>query len=280
MTQQPGYYPSPQQPQQPYGYAPQPGYPPPAAPPQPYGQPAPQYAPQPQHGMAAPPPPMPAGPGMVSNEQLDQSAPVQQPRLTDLQGRLVFVLPRKLTSSTEYGDRIDGDVIFFDGAPITHVTRDDGMKQLATPCQPQTLIEECWITGGRIVSALKPYVGRGQGFVRRVGKDGRAWVLKDATPAEVAQVQAALPAIYARGAQDPFVAAQAAAQAPAAPQQPSPQQYPGGQPVPQYAPQPYVQQAPPSQPFDPNAWAQQQGAPQQQPPTDPWAAGPDGVPPF
>ncbi len=254
--------------QQPYQ---QPQYAPPA-PPQSYPaapQPPPQYAPP------MPPPVQYGVPGLATGAeaQLDMSGPAF-PKLRDLDGRLIFILAKKVKPSTDpkYDDQLECDVIVFDGTPITHTVDDGKVRELAKPVQVGELLENMFVGGMRLLPALKPWVGSGQGFARRVGKDGRATILVPVSEQEAAYVASQLAGVYQRHQQqvaagNPLAAAQAAMTA-AQPVQQQPQyaapQPPAGYvpPAPQQLPPPPVAPVQPPQQvaaaFDPNQWAAQQ----------------------
>jgi hypothetical protein len=278
---------------------------------QPYAPYPPQGAPQPQQYQQsqypAPPapqgyaPPAPGGyppatapapaygvPGVATDADLDMSGPAFA-KLGDYDGRLIYILPKKFKPATDprYGDQIECDVVLFDGAPITHTVEDGTAKPLAKPVNPGELVENMFVGQTRIVPALKPWIGKGQGFVRRVGKDGRAIILIPVSPQESEWVAGQIADVYSRAQAAAATAnpiAQAAQRAAAAPapagggmQQP---QYGQQFAVPNYgagAPPVAAQQAPqaappapqpptapaPQQAFDPNQWAAQQtGQPQ------------------
>lgn len=216
--QQPGQPPFPTQ--QPY---PQPGAP--ATNPYPQGQ-QPQYAPPaPQQYQ-----PAPMALDTLGGREIKQVAPATLPSFTDLEGRLLYVLPKSIDSSGQFGDKIIADVVFFDGAPITATIRDKQIVTLTQPVMPGQLMPDLWITSSRIVSGLREMCGRTNGFAVRLAKEGKAFVLRDATPAEASMVAQQVQAIRAGQAgaavaANPFLNGQTTAPAPVVAQQPLPQQY-------------------------------------------------------
>lgn len=293
MTQQPGGYgyPPQQYPQQPpYQQPAQPQYPQQYAyPQQPQMPTAPQYPAQspPAAQQYAPPAAQQLGQqaygGDVSLDgdgELKQTARPRQPRFTDLVGRLLYINPTGIEDDTndgrpgkKYGARIIADVMFADGGPVTHSVRDGVAEPLEQPVMPGQLMTGVWITASRLVPALRPYIGTGKRFARRLGKDGRAFVLLPVTEQETQQVTAMVRAALAQQAAN----AQAgnpllAGQPPTQPvQQPQSYQHPPAPPMASQAPQggqlqpmpnPYGQQFP-VPPAGYGAAAQQ---PQWQPP--------------
>lgn len=238
---------------QPYGYGPP--QPPQYASPQ-YQQPQQQYAPPQQQ-----PGPAPMQLSTLAGEQVVQAAPPAMPNFTDLLGRLLYVLPKRVESHQQYGDKIIADVVFFDGEPITHTTRDKSVVPLKTPARPGELLEDLWITSSRIVSGLKGTIGRTQGFAVRLDKEGNAFVLRDATPAEaqmVATEAARIRAGHAAGAHAGNPLAQHAAPPPQSPAAAVAQASGYGQQAPQgFPPGPNPQ---PNDPWAPQYQQQPQGA--------------------
>lgn len=150
QPQQPAYQPQPQYTQQPQQYAP------PAAPQQ-------QYAPAPQQQYAQPAAnvPVAAPGGYMPPPPPSESGSSNMPRINDLQGRLLIVMPEKIERQVPGGrpgyapqDRITATVVVLDGGPLQWGG--------TTPTSPRMteqvpyVIKGLWVRQTKLVQQLEP----------------------------------------------------------------------------------------------------------------------------
>lgn len=222
-------------------------------------------------------------------DSLPQKAAPTRPRWGHFMGRLIWLYPKGVKpAGNGMGDSIICDVGLLDGGTMTHVTDDDGIvTSLVKPVQEGEVVEDVYVSSSRFKEDLRAAIGQHDGFICRLAKDGRAAVLRKATPDEEARGMHWLAAYRGRqqqvaAAANPFTAAQAqlAAQQPQYGQQfpvpPAPGQFQPAAGPPQGYPQQQPQYAVGGQQYPPQGGGY--GAPAPQPTQAPFTGQPGGPP--